>query len=60
MREPHSQIPVLLVQWVGHALDGNGFFHIPHASIKSVNDNRTAKIILDGGSLSTEQLIAEL
>ena len=33
-----------VVQWVGHALDGNGFFHIPHAPFKSNNDKRTAKI----------------
>ena len=52
--------PKNVVQWVSHALDGNGFFHISHAPIKPGSDNRTAKITLDGGSLSTEQLIAEL
>ena len=57
---PSKKLPKNIVQWVGHALDGNGFFHIPHAPIKSANDNRTAKITLDGGSLSIEQLIIEL
>ena len=36
------------------------FFHIPHAPFKSANDNRTAKITVDGGELNVEQLTAEL
>ena len=49
-----------MVQWVGHALDGNGFFHIPHAPFKGDTDKKTAKITVDGGVLSIEQLTEEL
>jgi len=49
-----------VVQWVGHALDGNGFFHIPHAPFKGDTDKKTAKITVDGGVLSIEQLTEEL
>ena len=48
--------PKNVVQWVGHALDGNGFFHIPHAPFKGDTNKKAAKITVDGGVLSLEQL----
>lgn len=54
---PIKKSPKNIVQWVGHALDGIGFFHIPHAPIKSVADNKTARITLEGGRLSATELL---
>lgn len=57
---PITKAPKNAVQWVGHALDGNGFFHIPHAPFKGDTDKKTAKITVGGGVLSLEQLTEEL
>jgi len=52
--------PKIVVQWVGYAADGEGFYQIPHAPIKSTTDLKTAKITVEGVHLSTAQLIIEL
>jgi hypothetical protein len=46
--------PKMVAQWVGYAADGEGFYHIPHAPIKST------KITVEGGHLSAAQLITDL
>jgi len=48
------------VGWVGYAADGEGFYQIPHAPIKSTTDHKTAKITIEGVQLSAAQLITEL
>jgi len=44
--------PKIVVQWVGYAADGEGFYQIPHAPIKSTTDHKTAKITVEGVHLS--------
>ena len=40
---PITKAPKNVVQWVGHVLDGNSFFHIPHAPFKGDTDKKNAK-----------------
>lgn len=45
----------------GYAVDGLGFFYIPHtSSTKQPADSRLASIKIDGGCLSVPQVVAEL
>ena len=57
---PVMKAPKIVVQWVGYAADGEGFYQIPHAPIKSTTDLKTAKITVEGVHLSAAQLIIEL
>lgn len=57
---PVIKAPKMVAQWVGYAADGEGFYHIPHAPIKNIPDNKTARITIEEGQLSAAQLTAEL
>jgi hypothetical protein len=60
-RYPILKQPRLLAHPCGYDVNGLGFYHIPHAPINiGKTSNTTALVIVQGGVLSIQQLIAEL
>lgn len=44
----------------GYAMMGLGFYHIPHPPLPRLKDSKKAQVSVEGGILSSEQLIAQL
>jgi hypothetical protein len=58
---PILKQPRLLAHSCGYDVSGLGFYYIPHAPINfGKNDNRIALVTVQGGVLTTTQLVAEL
>jgi hypothetical protein len=58
---PILKQPRLLAHPCGYDVSGLGFYHIPHAPISTVkSDNHMTLVTVQGGSLSIQQLVAEL
>jgi hypothetical protein len=58
---PILKQPRILAHPCGYDVSGLGFYHIPHAPLAATkSDNRTALVMVQGGSLTIPQLVAEL
>jgi hypothetical protein len=58
---PILKQPRTLAHPCGHDVSGLGFYHIPHAPYTTTkSENRTALVTVEGGTLTMEQLVAEL
>lgn len=59
-RCPVLKMPKPVAHAVGFAVEGLGFYHIPHPPLSKKRDAKTALIKVVRGSLSSEQLVSQL
>jgi hypothetical protein len=60
-RCPILKQPRLMAHLCGYDVNGLGFYHIPHAPVTFGKANNTSALVtVQGGTLSTPQLVAEL